>query len=176
MLGLGWRVARAARGKRHLGHGAVDYAGSSVVHLLGGGMAFAAAVTIGPRLGKYDEVGRPRPILGHHIPQVVLGTLILAFGFFAFNTARSLAAMDGQAALIAVNTALASVAGALAALLYMWGRYGKPDPSLCCNGMLAGLVASSAGCAFYPPFAAFVIGGVAGLFAAVGVLMLEHAD
>ncbi len=105
---------------------------------------------------------------------VVFGTLILAFGFFAFNTARSLAAMDGRAAIIAVNTALASVAGALAALLYMWGRYGKPDPSLCCNGMLAGLVASSAGCAFYSPFAAFVIGGLAGLFAAIGVLMLER--
>lgn len=170
--GGGWLAQLGARG--HLGHGAVDYAGSSVVHLLGGGMAFAAAVMIGPRLGKYDEIGRPRPILGHHIPQVVFGTLILAFGFFAFNTARSLAAMDGRAALIAVNTALASVAGALAALLYMWGRYGKPDPSLCCNGMLAGLVASSAGCAFYSPLAAFVIGGLAGLFAAIGVLLLER--
>jgi Amt family ammonium transporter len=157
----------------HLAHGVVDYSGSCVIHLLGGSLAFAAAIVIGPRLGKYDESGDPRPIFGHHVPMVILGTLIVAFGFFALNCGRSLAAGDEQAGIIGMNTALASAAGALAAALYMWRLYGKPDPSVICNGMLGGLVASSAGCAFFSPLAAFLIGAAAGMLTAMGVIFLE---
>jgi len=158
----------------HLGHGAVDYSGSAVVQLMGGCLAVAVTIAIGPRLGKYDETGAPRPIFGHHVPMVILGTLIIAFGWFALNCGRSIAAGDGQSGIIGMNTALASVAGALGATIYMWSRYGKPDPSVMCNGLLAGLVASSAGCAFFSPFAAFVVGGIAGILAVVGVLSLER--
>lgn len=158
----------------HLGHGAVDYSGSAVIQLTGGCLALAGAIAIGPRIGKYDKSGAPRPIFGHHVPMVILGTLLIAFGYFALNSGRSLAAGDGQGGIIGMNTALASVAGALGAALYMWSVYGKPDPSVMCNGLLGGLVASSAGCAFVSPFAAFVIGGVAGVLAAVGVLFLER--
>ncbi|HWE01893.1 MAG TPA: ammonium transporter [Tepidisphaeraceae bacterium] len=157
-----------------LGNGAVDYGGSTVVHLLGGTLALAGATQIGPRIGKYDEQGVPRPIFGHHVPMVILGTFLLAFGWFGFNTARSFAAGDGLAAVIAVNTALSSVAGALAAGLYMTFRYGKPDPSVMCNGLLGALVASCAGCAYVQPWAAFLIGAVAGLLAAWGVLFFER--
>jgi len=158
----------------HLGHGAVDYSGSIVIQLMGGSLAFAAAINIGPRLGKYDKTGAPRPIFGHHVPMVILGTLILAFGWFALNCARSIAAGDGQGGIIGMNTALASAAGALGAALYMWSRYGKPDPSVMCNGLLGGLVASSAGCAFFSPMAAFIVGGIAGVLSAIGVLFLER--
>jgi len=172
MWGGGWL---AALGKNlQLGNGAVDYAGSSVVHLLGGTLALVGVRAIGPRIGKYDEEGNPKPIFGHHVPMVLLGTLLLAFAWFGFNTARSFAAHDGRAALIAVNTALASAAGALAAGLYMWNVYGKPDPSLMCNGMLGGLVASCASCAYVYPWAAFLIGAVAGILAPWGVLFLER--
>jgi Amt family ammonium transporter len=158
----------------HLGHGVVDYSGSIVIQLTGGCLAFAAAVNIGPRLGKYDKTGAPRPIFGHHVPMVILGTMIVAFGWFGLNCGRSFAAGDGQSGIIGLNTALASAAGALGAALYMWSVYGKPDPSVMCNGLLGGLVASSAGCAFFSPMAAFMVGGIAGVLAAVGVLFLER--
>jgi Amt family ammonium transporter len=157
-----------------LGSGAIDYAGSSVVHLLGGALALAGVLRMGPRIGKYDAEGNPRPIFGHNVPFVLLGTLLLAFSWFGFNTAQSFAANDGRAAIIAVNTALTSAAGALAAGLYMWNVYGKPDPSLMCNGMLGALVASCAGCAYVEPWAAFLIGAIAGVLAASGVLFLER--
>jgi Amt family ammonium transporter len=172
MWGGGWL---AGLGKyAHLGNGAVDYAGSSVVHLLGGTLALVGVLRMGPRIGKYDEEGNPRPIFGHHVPMVLLGTLLIAVGWFGFNTARSFAAQDGRAAIIAVNTALASAAGALAAGLYMWNVYGKPDPSLMCNGMLGALVASCASCAYVEPWAAFLIGAIAGVLAPFGVLFLER--
>ncbi|HET6248197.1 MAG TPA: hypothetical protein VFE47_10910 [Tepidisphaeraceae bacterium] len=158
----------------HLGNGAIDYSGSSVVHLLGGTLALAGVLRIGPRIGKYDQDRNPRPIFGHNVPMLLLGTLLLAFAWFGFNTARSFAAGDGRATIVAVNTALASAAGALAAALYMWNAYGKPDPSLMCNGMLGGLVASCACCAYVDPWAAFLIGAIAGILAAAGVLFLER--
>ncbi len=170
--GGGWLAQLGINGG--LGHGVVDYSGSAVIQLTGGSLAFAVSIAMGPRLGKYDENGRPRPIFGHHVPMVILGTLIIAFGWFALNSGRSIAAGDGQAGIIGMNTALASVAGALGAVFYMWSLYGKPDPSVMCNGMLGGLVASSAGCAFLSPSAAFFVGGIAGLLAAIGVLYLER--
>jgi Amt family ammonium transporter len=160
--------------KLGLGHGAVDFAGSSVVHVLGGTMALVAAIFIRPRFGKYDERGSPRPILGHHIPMVMAGTMILAFGWMGFTSARSFLANDGRAALIVVNTLVSGAGGALAAALYMSAVYGRPDPSLTCNGTVAGLVAICASCAYVAPWAAAVIGLIGGVVAVWGVLLTER--
>jgi len=157
-----------------LGHGAVDFAGSSVVHLQGGVLALACLLQLGPRIGKYDEEGNPRPIFGHHMPMVVLGTLVLAFGWFGFNAGSTMSVTSGRIALIAVNTMLASGAGTLAATIYLWNSFGKPDPSLICNGTLGGLVAITASCAFVSPPAAVFIGTIAGLITVLGVLTLER--
>jgi Amt family ammonium transporter len=170
--GLGWLAQLGV--KAHLGHGAVDYAGSSVVHLMGGTLAMITTWYIRPRLGKYDENGNPRPILAHHVPMVMLGTLILAFGWFGFTTGRSLLAGDGRSPIIAVNTLLAGSGGAMAATLYMWMMYGRPDPTLTCNGLMAGLVAICASCAFVAPWAALLIGVIGGVVAVWGVLLCER--
>jgi Amt family ammonium transporter len=146
-----------------LGHGAVDYAGSGVVHLQGGALALITAYLIGPRIGKYDENGKVKPILAHHIPMVQIGTFILAFGWFGFNAGSSLAGADGRIGIVAVNTMLAGMSATLAGVLYMWMVHGKPDPSMMCNSMLAGLVAITSPCAFVSPISAFVIGAVAGV-------------
>jgi Amt family ammonium transporter len=170
--GGGWLAALGIN--LHLGHGVVDYAGASVIHLLGGGMAWVMLKQIGPRIGKYEMDGTPRPIFGHHVPMVLLGTFVLTVGFFGLTLGQSFAAGDGRAALVAVNTAIASSAAALAALLYMWNIYGKPDPSLLCNGMVAGLVAISGAAAFVQPWAAFFIGAIGGVVAVAGVLYFER--
>jgi Amt family ammonium transporter len=172
MWGGGWLAALGVNAG--LGHGAVDYAGSSVVHLQGGALAFILARTIGPRIGKFDEDGTPRPIFGHHMPMVMFGTFVLAFGWFGFNAGSSLSGMTDRIGLIAVNTMLASGASTVAACLFMWKTYGKPDPSVMCNGMLAGLVAITAPCAFVSPPAAFFIGIVAGLLVVWSVLFMER--
>ncbi|MGA2230338.1 MAG: ammonium transporter [Tepidisphaeraceae bacterium] len=157
-----------------LGHGAVDFAGSSVVHLQGGLLALAGVLQIGPRIGKYDDEGNPRPIFGHHMPMVMFGTFLLAFCWFGFNAGSTLAGASDRIGLIAVNTMLASGAGTLAATCYLWNTFGKPDPSLMCNGMLGGLVSITAGCAFVSPAAAVFIGLVAGCITILGVLKLER--
>jgi Amt family ammonium transporter len=162
LWGGGW-IAQMGQ-KLGWGHGGVDYAGSSVVHMQGGVIGLACSWLLGPRIGKYNKDGSVNPILGHNIPMVMLGTFVLAFGWFGFNAGSSLAASDSRIGVIAVNTMLASAAGALAACLYMWIFIGKPDPSMMCNGMLAGLVAITAPCAFVTPWAAFLIGALAGIF------------
>jgi Amt family ammonium transporter len=162
---LGYRVG--------WGHGAVDYAGSGVVHLQGGSLALITAMLIGPRIGKYDEHGKPKPILGHDIPMVQLGTFILAFGWFGFNAGSSLAGSDGRIGIVAANTMIAGMAATLSGVLYMWFKYGKPDPSMMCNSMLAGLVAITAPCAFVTPVGAFIIGAVAGTLVVVSVFFWE---
>jgi Amt family ammonium transporter len=146
-----------------LGHGAVDYAGSGVVHLQGGALALITAYMIGPRIGKYDENGKVKPILAHHIPMVQIGTFILAFGWFGFNAGSSLAGADGRIGIVAANTMIAGMSATIAGVLYMWLVHGKPDPSMMCNSMLAGLVAITAPCAFVSPVGAFIIGLVAGV-------------
>jgi ammonium transporter, Amt family len=156
-----------------MGHGAVDFAGSSVVHLQGGIMALALVLQIGPRIGKYDEQGNPRPIFGHHMPMVIFGTLLLAFCWFGFNAGSTLAGVSDRIGVIAVNTMLAGGFGTLSAATYLWYAFGKPDPSLMCNGMLGGLVAITAGCAFVSPPAAALIGVIAGVITVLGVLQLE---
>jgi Amt family ammonium transporter len=157
-----------------LGHGHVDFAGSSVVHMVGGVTALAGAMVLGARIGKYNKDGSPNPIPGHNIPMAALGCFILAFGWFGFNPGSTLAGGDLRIAVIAVNTMLASASGALFAMLYMWMKYGKPDPSMMINGMLAGLVAITAPCAFVSSFWAFVIGAIAGLIVCGSVFFVER--
>jgi Amt family ammonium transporter len=157
-----------------LGHGAVDYAGSGVVHLQGGALALITALLLGPRIGKYTKSGKVNPILPHNIPMVQLGTFILAFGWFGFNAGSSLAGSDGRIGIVAVNTMLAGMAGTLTGILYMWRFVGKPDPSMMCNSMLAGLVAITAPCAFVTPISAVIIGGVAGVLVIWSVFFFDN--
>jgi Amt family ammonium transporter len=157
-----------------LGHGYVDFAGSSVVHMVGGVTALAGAMVLGPRIGKFNKDGTPNPIPGHNLPMAALGCFILAFGWFGFNPGSTLAGGDLRIAVIAVNTMLASASGAIVAMLYMWLRFGKPDPSMMINGMLAGLVAITAPCAFVSSFWAFIIGAAAGGLVCWSVLFLER--
>jgi Amt family ammonium transporter len=163
---LGYRVG--------LGHGAVDYAGSGVVHLQGGALAFITSLLIGPRIGKYGPDGKVNPIKAHNVPMVMLGTFILAFGWFGFNAGSSLAGSDGRIGIIATNTMLASASGAIFAMLYVWLTTRKPDPTMMCNGMLAGLVAITSPCAFVTPVGGFIIGAVAGVLVVVSVKFFDR--
>jgi ammonium transporter, Amt family len=148
-----------------LGKGYVDFAGSGVVHAMGGVAALAGAIVLGPRLGKFGADGKPRTIAGHHIPMAMLGTFILLFGWFGFNAASTFAATDPRLTVVAVNTAIAAAFGAVTAMLWAMRKkkIGKPDPGMMANGMLAGLVAITAPCAFVKPWAAMVIGIVASI-------------
>ncbi len=156
-----------------LGHGHVDYAGSSVVHMVGGVAALAGALVIGPRLGKYKD-GKAMAIPGHHIPMAIVGTFVLAFGWFGFNAGSSLAGTDLRIGVIATNTMLASAGGAFSAMIYMWFKYGKPDISMIANGMLAGLVAITAPCAFVPAPVAVLIGVIAGILVCISVFFIDR--
>src|SRR3954467_12286532 len=156
-----------------LGHGAVDYAGSGVVHLQGGAPALITAYLIGPRIGKYGKDGKPKPILAHHIPMVQLGTFILAFGWFGFNAGSSLAGTDGRIGVVAVNTMLAGMSATVSGILYMWFFHKKPDPTMMCNSMLAGLVAITAPCAFVTPVGAFIIGAISGVLVIWSVFFFD---
>ena len=157
-----------------LGAGYVDFAGSGVVHAAGGVAALAGAIVLGPRIGKFDRDGRPRAIPGHHIPMAMLGTFILLFGWFGFNAASTFAATDIQFATVATNTAIAAAFGAIAAMAWIVKRTGKPDPGMMANGMLAGLVAITAPCAFVAPWAAAVIGIIAGILVIESVFVVER--
>ena len=157
-----------------LGHGHVDFAGSSVVHMTGGVMAFFAAALLGPRRGKYNFDGSANAIPGHNIPMALLGTFILAFGWFGFNAGSTLAGSDLRIGVIATNTMLAGAAGGITAMVYMWIKYGKPDPSMLANGTLAGLVAITAPCAFVTAPSAVLIGGVAGVLVCLAVFFVER--
>jgi Amt family ammonium transporter len=157
-----------------LGAGYVDFAGSGVVHTMGGVAALAGALVLGPRIGKYNRDGTPNPIPGHHIPMATLGCFILLFGWFGFNAASTLAATDVQFAVVATNTALAAAFGAVVAMFAMMSWTGKPDPGMMVNGMLAGLVAITAPCAFVTPASAALIGGLAGVFVIVAATFIER--
>jgi Amt family ammonium transporter len=156
-----------------LGHGHIDFAGSSVVHMTGGVAALAGAKVLGPRLGKFKPDGTPVAIPGHHIPMAVVGCFILAFGWFGFNAGSTLAGGDLRIGVVATNTMLASAAAAFSSMLYLWLRYGKPDISMMANGLLAGLVAITAPCAFVNSVAAVFIGLVAGVLVCVSVVFFE---
>ena len=157
-----------------LGFGYVDFAGSGVVHAVGGVAGLAGALVLGPRLGKFAKDGTPRALLGHNVPMAMFGTFILLFGWFGFNAASTFAATDVQFATVAVNTAIAAAFGSVAALGWITRRGGKPDPSMMVNGMLAGLVAITAPCAFVQPWAAAVIGIIAGVIVIEAVWFVER--
>src|SRR6267142_52960 len=170
--GGGWL---ATMGKEFgLGHGHVDFAGSSVVHLVGGMAALAGAIVIGPRLGKYTKSGESLPIPGHDIPMALAGTFILAFGWFGFNPGSTLAGGDLRIAVVATNTMLAGTGGAVFAMFYVMWRMGKPYPSMLANGLLAGLVAITAPCAFVNSVSAMIIGCVAGFLVVESVLFFDR--
>lgn len=152
-----------------LGHGHVDFAGSSVVHMTGGILALVCAKLLGPRKGKYGPNGQVYAIPAHNVPMVVTGTFILAFGWFGFNPGSTLAGMDTRFAIVAVNTMLSSASGAFVAALYSRYKFGKPDVTWMCNGLLAGLVAITGPCAFVSSAVSLLIGAVA------GVLVIETA-
>jgi Amt family ammonium transporter len=160
-----------------LGHGYSDFAGSGVVHAVGGITALAMAIIIGPRIGKYTRDGKPNAIPGHDIVIVLLGCFILAFGWFGFNPGSTLgAAANGNLRIssIAVNTMLAGMTGSFGAMYYMWIRYGKPDASMTGNGLLAGLVAITAPSGFVNPMGACIIGVIAGVLCALSVEFIDR--
>ncbi|MET0791822.1 MAG: ammonium transporter, partial [Polyangiaceae bacterium] len=170
--GGGWL---STLGKNYgFGHGHVDFAGSSVVHMTGGVMALVGAKLIGPRVGKYTKDGKVNAIPAHNVPMVVTGTLILAFGWFGFNPGSTLAGTDTRTALVAANTMIASAAGAMTACIYVWARFGKPDVTMICNGLLAGLVAITGPCAFVSSGASVIIGGVAGVLVVAAAVFVDQ--
>ncbi len=157
-----------------IGHGVVDFAGSAVVHSMGGMLALAGAIVIGPRIGKFKKDGSARAFPGHNIPMAIIGTIILFFCWFAFNAGSTLNASDLRLSVVATNTMVAGAIGGLVAMFYMWAKFGKPDPSMTANGTLAGLVAITAPCAFVNGISAFIIGLVAGLLVCISVPFFEN--
>ena len=159
-----------------LGKGYCDFAGSGVVHSVGGITALAVAMIIGPRIGKFTRAGKPNAILAHDIVIVLTGCFILAFGWFGFNPGSTLGA-SGNGSLrigsVATNTMLAGMAGSFGAMLYMWLRYGKPDASMSGNGLLAGLVAITAPSGFVNPVASVIIGVFAGVLVCISVEFVD---
>jgi len=173
-LGSGKLVDQVFGGALHLGHGAVDFAGSGVVHATGGWAALALAMILGPRIGKYRDDGTPRAFPGHNLGYVVIGTLVLTFGWMGFNPGSTFGATDLRISIIAVNTLLAASAGAVAAMAWTNAKWGKPDISMTCNGMLAGLVAVTAPCAFIAPWAATIVGIIAGFLVCYSVEFIDR--
>jgi ammonium transporter, Amt family len=161
-----------------LGKGYCDFAGSGVVHAVGGITALAVCMIIGPRIGKYNRDGSSNPILGHDVSAVLIGCFILAFGWFGFNPGSTLgASANGNLRIgsIAVNTMLAGCTGTMGAILYIWSLKGKPDYSMSGNGLLAGLVAITAPSGFVSTFGAAVIGAVAGVLVCLSCAFFENA-
>jgi Amt family ammonium transporter len=176
--GGGW-LANLGR-SAGLGNGAVDFAGSGVVHMTGGAVGLAIAMVLGPRIGRFNADGSANTIPAHNIPMGILGTIILFFGWFGFNPGSALGiqgAFINLVALAAVNTLLAGAAGGLSAMTYMWlfGPTKKPDPGMSVNGLLAGLVAITAPCAFVDSISAVIIGLVAGVLVCFATVWLEKA-
>jgi Amt family ammonium transporter len=156
-----------------LGHGFVDFGGSSVIHMAGGVTGLMGATALGPRIGKYARDGRPRPMPGHNLVYVIVGTILLAVGWFGFNLGPEVFRGGERAPLIAVNTLLAAIAGAASAYTIVTMKFRKPDPSMVCNGLLAGLVAISASCVFVNPVGAIITGVIAGILVVYSVLFFE---
>jgi Amt family ammonium transporter len=151
-----------------------DFAGSTVVHSIGGWCALAGALVLGARLGKYGKGGKIVPIPGHNIPIAALGVFILWLGWFGFNPGSTTAVGGGSFAYIAVTTNLAAAAGAVGAMLMSWTMFRKPDPSFTLNGVLAGLVAITAGCDAMNPMCAAITGLIAGLIVVLAVVLLDR--
>ena len=152
--------------------GFIDFAGSTVVHSVGGWAALAGAIVLGPRIGKFTKDGKVRPILGHNLPLAALGVFILWLGWFGFNPGSTTAASK-DIAMIFVNTNLAAATGAILAMITSWMRIGKPDVGMSLNGALAGLVAITAPCASVSPLSAVIIGAIAGIIVVLSVFFFD---
>ena len=153
--------------------GFLDFAGSTVVHSIGGWLALAGAIVLGPRLGKYGPDGKPKAILGHNIPLAALGVFILWFGWFGFNPGSTTTG-DGSIGYIAVTTNLAAAAGAIVAMVVSWIIMKKPDASMALNGALAGLVSITAPCDGVTPIGAISIGIIGGALVVLSVLFIDN--
>ena len=160
--GGGWLAAMGMR----------DFAGSTVVHSVGGWAALAGAIVVGPRIGKFGKDGKPRAIPGHNLSMAALGVLILFLGWFGFNGGSTTTA-DGSVARIIVNTFLAACAGTVTAMLVSWVKFGKSDVGMTLNGTLAGLVAITAPCATVTPLGSILIGITAGVIIVYAVLFFD---
>jgi Amt family ammonium transporter len=154
------------------GLGFIDFAGSTVVHSVGGWAALAGAIVLGPRMGKYTKDGTIKPILGHNMTLAGLGVFILWMGWFGFNPGSTTAA-NKDIAMIFVNTNLAAAAGAVLAMVTSWAKFGKPEVGMSLNGALAGLVAITAPCANVSPLSAVFIGAVGGILVVLAVLFFD---
>jgi len=155
--------------------GFYDFAGSTVVHGVGGFAALVGTWMLGPRIGKFNPDGSANVIAGHNIPLVALGVFILWLGWFGFNAGSTLGFDDpGLVALIAINTNLAAVSGAIVVMTLAWIKFGKPDVALTLNGVLAGLVGVTAPCAVVTPIAAIAIGAISGFVVIYSVLFLDR--
>ncbi len=155
-----------------LGH--IDFAGSGVVHAVGGFMGLAGAIVLGPRIGKFDRNGKARAIPGHSMTLAALGVFILWFGWYGFNAGSTLSALELRSAVIAVNTTLAASAGAVSSLIAIHARTKKLDVGMALNGAIAGLVGITAPCAWVEAWAAVVIGAIAGAIVVFGVLFFDR--
>lgn len=152
--------------------GFIDFAGSTVVHSVGGWAALVGAWILGPRIGKYGKDGKPRVIPGHSLTLAALGVFILFLGWFGFNPGSTTAA-NGTISRIAVNTALSGCAGALLSMIVAWFKFGKPDVGMTLNGVLAGLVAITSPCATTTPLGSIIIGAIAGVVVFFAVLFFD---
>lgn len=166
--GEGWLA------KLPLGAGVKDFAGSGVVHAAGGICAFMGAWALGPRIGRFNLDGSANAIPGHNIAYVILGTIILAFGWLAYDAGSTLAISDLRSSIIAANTFLAGVAGAVIVILYLYIKTKKANVAEACNGALGGFVAISGSCAYVAPWAAVVIGIIGGLLMCGSTWVVEH--
>lgn len=154
------------------GLGFIDFAGSTVVHSVGGWVALAGAIVLGPRIGKFTKDGKVKPIPGHNLPLAALGVFILWLGWFGFNPGSTTAA-NKDIAMIFVNTNIAAAAGAILAMITAWLKFAKPDAGMSLNGALAGLVAITAPCATVTPLSAVIIGAIAGVLVVLSVLFFD---
>ena len=152
-----------------------DFAGSAAVHAMGGFSALAAAIVLGPRIGKYRKNGDVNAIPGHNLPLAAIGAFILWFGWFGFNPGSTLGAVGNWELIgtVATNTFLASAAGGISTMFYTYFRYGQIDITMTINGVLAGLVAITAGCNVVGPNAAIIIGLIAGVLVDIAVLYID---
>jgi Amt family ammonium transporter len=155
-----------------------DFAGSLVVHAVGGFAGLAGAMLLGPRIGKFDPDGNPQPLPGHNLSLATLGVFILLIGWYGFNPGSQLAIYGKNntdiVGLIAVNTTLAALAGGVSSMFLTWIFFGKPELSMALNGVLAGLVAITANCDVVSNISAIIIGLVAGLLIILGVKLLDY--
>jgi len=153
--------------------GMIDFAGSTVVHSVGGWAGLAGAIALGPRFGKYNKDGSSNAITGHNIPLAALGVFILWFGWYGFNPGSTLSASSPAIPTIAVATTLSAASSSLATMLFTWIKYKKPDASMTLNGALAGLVGITAGCALVSPYSAIIIGILCGIIVSISIEILD---